>query len=77
MQELSREFIAKAYTIVKRGKYTNKYLNKDVVREVLKIKQPKIKLPKEMPANIQAFNDRIDNLFVKHDKKVRKVLAKY
>jgi hypothetical protein len=77
MQELSREFIAKAYTIVKSGKYTNKYLNKDVVREVLKIKQPKIKLPKEMPANIQAFNDRIDNLFVKHDKKVRKVLAKY
>jgi hypothetical protein len=74
MQELSREFKAKAYTVVSKNA---KYLNKDVVRDVLKIKQPKLKLPKVMPANIETFNARIDASFAKYEQKVRKVLSKY
>lgn len=74
MRELSEEFRSKAYYRPATG---ISILNKDLVRKVLKIKQPKIDMPKEMPADIQAFNDRIDLLFTKHEKKVRKVLAKY
>jgi hypothetical protein len=44
---------------------------------VLKIKQPKLKLPKVMPANIKEFNARIDASFAKYEQKVRKVLSKY
>lgn len=74
MRLLSEEFRSKAYYRPATG---IAILNKDLVRKVLKIKQPKIDMPKEMPADIQAFNDRIDKLFAKHEKKVRKVLAKY
>lgn len=73
MRELSNEFRAKAYTTV--GK--KKLLNKELVSRVLKIKQPKIEMPKEMPANIVAFNAKIDKAFAKHEKRVRKVLSKF
>jgi hypothetical protein len=71
MQELSREFKAKAYVKITK---TGRYLNKELVRNVLNIKLPKIEMPKQMPANIQAFNKKIDKLYAKHEKRVRKVL---
>ena len=52
-------------------------LNKDVVRKVLAIKQPKIVMPKEMAHDIVAFNERIDKLFAQYEKRVRKVLSKF
>jgi hypothetical protein len=74
MYLLSNEFKTKAYSTVARGK---RLLNKDVVRKVLKIKQPEIILPQQMPADIEAFNAKIDQQFAKHAKRVRKVLAKF
>ena len=73
MRLLSNDFRAKAYTKVK--KYH--LLNKELVRDVLNVKQPAIEMPKEMPENIVAFNKRIDKLYTKYEKKVRKVLKKY
>ena len=73
MRELSNEFRAKAYTTV--GK--KKLLNKELVSKVLKIKQPKIEMPKEMPSDIVSFNAKIDKAFAKHEKRVRRVLKKY
>ena len=74
MVELSREFKAKAYSTVARGK---RLLNKDVVRKVLRIKQSKVEMPKLFPSDIEAFNARIDRLYVAHEKRVRKALAKF
>lgn len=74
MRLLSNDFRAKAYYRPADGLAI---LNKDLVRKVLKIKQPKIEMPKEMPADIHAFNANIDKLFAKHEKRVRKVLSKY
>jgi hypothetical protein len=73
MYLLSNEFKKKAY--LKVGK--DRILQKDVVRKVLKIKQPEIVLPQQMPADIEAFNAKIDQQFAKHAKRVRKVLAKF
>lgn len=73
MCRLSNDFIEKAYT---KGK-KRKLLQKEVVREVLAIKQPKIEMPKQMPTKIEAFNKKVDKLYVKHEKRVRKVLAKF
>lgn len=74
MRLLSEDFRAKAYYSPADG---IRILNKELVGRVLKIKQPKIEMPKEMPADITAFNARIDALFAKHEKRVRKVLSKY
>ena len=74
MQELSREFKAKAYTNISKGV---NYLNKDVVRKVLKIKLPKIDMPKRYPQDIVAYNDKIDQLYLTHEKRVRKALSKF
>lgn len=74
MLNLSRAFMKKAYLKVK-GK--GQVLQKDVVRDVLKIKQPKTTLPSQMPENIEKFNAKIDKRFAKHDKRVRRVLDRY
>lgn len=74
MRLLSNYFCTKAYN---KDKYEGAQLNKDVVRDVLKIKQPKFDMPKVMPADIEAFNNRIDKLYTKHEKSVRKVLKRY
>lgn len=74
MRLLSEDFRAKAYYSPADG---IRILNKELVGRVLKIKQPKIEMPKEMPEDIAAFNARIDALFAKHEKRVRKVLSKY
>lgn len=74
MRLLSEDFRAKAYYSPADG---IRILNKELVGRVLKIKQPKIEMPKEMPADMEAFNARIDALFAKHEKRVRKVLSKY
>ena len=73
MRLLSNDFRAKAYATVNK----KKLLNKELVSKVLKIKQPKIEMPKEMPADIVTFNAAIDKAFAKHEKRVRKVLKKY
>ena len=73
MRLLSEDFRSLAYT--KKGKYYR--LNKQVVRDVLKIKQPEIVMPKEMPANIKAFNKSIDKKYSKYEKQVRRALAKH
>lgn len=74
MRLLSEEFRAKAY---RRPADGIAILNKELVRKVLKIKQPKIEMPKEMPKDILTFNANIDNAFVRHEKRVRKVLSKF
>ena len=74
MRLLSEDFRAKAYYSPADG---IRILNKELVGRVLKIKQPKIEMPKEMPEDMEAFNARIDALFAKHEKRVRKVLSKY
>lgn len=74
MLNLSKDFRAKAY-LKEEGK--GLVLQKELVRKVLKIKQPEIVLPQQMPTDIKAFNAKIDKQFAKHEKKVRKVLAKY
>ena len=74
MRLLSNDFREKAYSKIANKKYV---LNKELVRKVLKIKQPTIEMPKEMPANIRTFNVNIDKQFAKHEKRVRKVLAKF
>ncbi len=73
MRLLSNDFREKAYTTVSK----RKLLNKELISKVLKIKQPKIAMPKEMPSNIRAFNAKIDKQFAKHEKRVRKVLDKF
>ena len=74
MRILSNDFRAKAYTEVGDKK---RLLNKELVRNVLKIKQPKIDMPSDMPKDICKFNARIDEQFAKHEKRVRKVLAMF
>ena len=74
MRLLSNDFRAKAYYDIADNIHI---LNKDVVRKVLAIKQPKIDMPKEMPSDIKAFNERIDKLYLKYEKRVRKVLSKF
>ena len=73
MSLLSDDFLAKSY--LKEG--GTRVLQKEVVREVLKIKQPDIELPQQMPVNIKVFNAKIDKQFLKYEKRVRKILAKY
>ena len=74
MRDLSREFKALAYTNVSKGV---NYLNKDVVRKVLKVKMPKVELLSSYPRDIAAYNDKIDRLYTAHEKRVRKVLNKF
>ena len=74
MRILSDDFRVKAYSELKHEGST---LNKNVVRDVLKIKYPTIEMTKEMPADIESFNNRIDKLFAKYEKQVRKVLKRY
>ena len=59
-------------------KKTKKYeLNKNVARAVLKVKQPVVALPAEMPANIVAFNKNVDKVYAKYAKQVRKAMKKF
>lgn len=74
MRLLSNDFKEKAYYEIADG---IRILNKEVVSKVLKIKQPKIDMPSEMPKDIRAFNAHIDEEFAKYEKRVRKVLAKF
>ena len=74
MRLLSNDFREKAYSKTKNNKLA---LNKDVISAVLAIKHPKIEMPREMPKDIRKFNANIDKKFAKHEKRVRKVLAKY
>ena len=71
MRDLSREFKAEAYHTITN---TLHILNKELVGKVLKIKHPKIEMPRQLPPDIRAFNNRIDEQFAKHEAKVRKVL---
>ena len=73
MRLLSNDFRAKAYTAIEK----KKLLNKELVSRILRIKQPQIEMPKEMPADIVAFNAKIDKAFAKYEKRVRKVLKRY
>ena len=73
MRLLSNDFREKAYTTINK----KKLLNKELIRSVLRIKQPKIEMPKETPVDIYAFNANIDKLFAKYEKRVRKVLNKF
>lgn len=74
MQRLSNDFKAKAY--IKVGEKKSR-LNKEVVRKVLKIKHPRIKMPATMPADIDAYNSKIDKLYAKRERLVRKALTKF
>jgi len=74
MRLLSEDFREKAYHKMAEKKFA---LNKEVVRKVLKIKQPKIVMPQDMPQDIHSFNIRIDQQFAKHEQRVRKVLSKF
>ena len=73
MRLLAEYFQAKAYIAVADK---IRVINKELIAKVLKIKQPKIEMPKEMPSDIRAFNATIDKAFAKHEKRVRKVLDK-
>ncbi|MBO7220804.1 MAG: hypothetical protein J6V21_06440 [Alistipes sp.] len=74
MRRLSEDFRQKAY----RGVANNlNILNKPLVRKVLKIKHPKVSMPMTMPDDIRAFNAAIDKQFAKHERRVRRVLAKF
>ena len=75
MRLLSNDFRKKAYPLVG-DKKKRRLLNKELIRQVLDIKQPKVKMPSEMPKNIKAFNTKIDKAFAKYEKRVRKVLNK-
>ena len=74
MRLLSNDFRQKAYYKNEKNKLV---LNKDVISSVLKVKHPKIEMPSEMPKDIRKFNVHIDKQFTKHEKRVRKVLAKF
>ena len=74
MRLLSNDFRQKAY--IKKGSKSY-YLNKVLISKVLEIKHPKIEMPSEMPADIRKFNTKIDKLYAKHEKRVRKVLSKF
>ena len=73
MRLLSNDFRKKAYITVSK----RKLLNKELVSKVLKIRQPKIEMPSEMPSNIRTFNARIDDKFAKYEMRVRRVLVKF
>ena len=73
MRLLAEYFQSKAYIPV--GDKI-RVMNKELIAKVLKVKQPKIEMPKEMPSNIRAFNASIDKRFAAHEKRVRKVLDK-
>ena len=57
MRLLAEDFQAKAYIPVADK---IRVMNKELITKVLKIKQPKIEMPKEMPSDIRAFNATID-----------------
>ena len=73
MRLLAEDFQAKAYCAV--ADKMN-LINKKLICNVLKIKQPKIDIPKEMPSDIRAFNANIDKKFAAYEKRVRKMLDK-
>lgn len=73
MRLLAEDFQAKAYIPIADK---IRVMNKELISKVLKINQPKIEMPSEMPKNITAFNAKIDKAFAKHEKRVRKVLDK-
>ena len=74
MRVLSDDFRVKAY---EKLEHEGAELNKKVVRDILKIKQPNIDMPKALPMDMELFNDHIDKLYIKYEKQVRKVLKRY
>jgi hypothetical protein len=69
MFDLSKQFMDKAYT--KNGKYYR--VEKDVVLRALGVKT-RFKYPTLMPADIDAFNKKVDAAFEQHRKRLLKVL---
>lgn len=74
MRLLCNDFQVAAYKKLGKKKYQ---LNKEVARDVLKVKQPVVEMPKVMPEDMKKFNARLDKTYNKHEKKVRKVLRRY
>ena len=79
--DLGRRFTTAAY--VKQGTYKSKgkkkdryYLNKPLVRAALKVKS-KLPFPEVMPKNIDKFNRKADKAFIKHERKIDAVIARY
>ena len=74
---LGRRFTKAAY--FKMGKLSNgrpKYiLNKPLVREALKV-QTKVPFPKRMPHNIEKFNRKLDEAFLRHEKAIDDILMR-
>lgn len=74
MRVLGNDFQGVAYKKLGKKKYQ---LNKEVASAVLKVKQPVVEMPKAMPEDIKKFNARLDKMYNKHEKKVRKVINRY
>lgn len=72
VHRLSREYVAKAYTVSGR----NRYLNKDVVRRVHAIPQPYLE-QKTMPEDLDEFNRMQDEVFASYAIRVRKALMSF
>lgn len=70
MLDLCNDFRTKTY---KNSSKTQVEMNKPLIGKVVKI-ETTCKMPSEYPKNITKFNNKIDKLFAKHAKKVRKVL---
>jgi hypothetical protein len=70
MLDLCNDFRTKCYEVINKEEHA---INKPLIAKVLSI-DTKCKMPQEFPANIEAFNAKIDKLFGKHAKRVRKVL---
>ncbi len=70
MLELGNDFRANTYTKPENKKYQ---LNKTVVNKVVAVNTI-CDMPAELPKNINKFNAKIDKLFAKHEKSVRKAM---
>ena len=73
MRNLSNDFRKKAYRHIDSNHIL---LNKEFVRKVLNVRQPKITMPREMPRDIYAFNARIDKRYISYEKRLRKLIDK-
>lgn len=70
MLDLCNEFRSKCYVKLSKTEFE---LNKPLISKVVNI-QTKCAMPSDYPQNITKFNNKIDKIFTKHAKKVRKVL---
>ena len=69
--DLGRRFIEKAYKKVAKKHY---HLNKPLVREALKVKT-KLPFPEQMPKNIEKFNRKADQKFLRHERRIDALLV--